>query len=387
MEDLSTKILPPKLDLTGRVSFLNLNSFTDFVEKYHDREDLDIFKDEFVSLRQRNEELANSNPSLLRIEDDDIEEDYIVTDDFTASIVNEDRELMIDGKVVKYTEYGTLVYHDDFTERVKQLLEVMTPKEVEAIYATHDFEEDSFYEIEPGIYLFGTVEEEVVDMEVKSVDYSNAVWAPGHHPDNFNFYYCNRTTNKRTEAEGWGHWTGGVRKTAYIYFANNRRMKAKVWSTNYGTHSTGGFFTKNQRRRLRVWWESDADIVSISVKANTYHPHPTTSIYYPLYYIPGPLNHHNGTEEDFNKNKVKIGWPPYTLTFVYSPGSPITKQCKPQYDLSPGWNPVEQNKPYACKPTWKFSKRVKIKESESCHYVKRGNQDGEIRILINKNID
>lgn len=296
-------------------------------------------------------------------------------------------KLMIDGKVVKYTEYGTLVYHDDFTERVKQLLEVMTPKEVEAIYATHDFEEDSFYEIEPGIYLFGTVEEEVVDMEVKSVDYSNAVWAPGHHPDNFNFYYCNRTTNRRTEAEGWGHWTGGVRKTAYIYFANNRRMKAKVWSTNYGTHSTGGFFTKNQRRRLRVWWESDADIVSISVKAKTYHPHPTTSIYYPLYYIPGPPNHHNGTEEDFNKNKVKIGWPPYTLTFVYSPGSPITKQCKPQYEFSPGWNPVEQNKPYACKPTWKFSKRVKIKESESCHYVKRGNQDGEIRILINKNID
>lgn len=93
VEDLNTKILPPKLDLTGRVSFLNLNSFTDFVEKYHDREDLDIFKDKFVSLRQRNEELANSNPSLLRIEDDDIEEDYIVTDDFTASIVNEDREI------------------------------------------------------------------------------------------------------------------------------------------------------------------------------------------------------------------------------------------------------------------------------------------------------
>lgn len=93
VEDLNTKILPSKLDLTGRVSFLNLNSFTDFVEKYHDREDLDIFKDKFVSLRQRNEELANSNPSLLRIEDDDIEEDYIVTDDFTASIVNEDREI------------------------------------------------------------------------------------------------------------------------------------------------------------------------------------------------------------------------------------------------------------------------------------------------------
>jgi len=36
-EDMSTKILPPDLDPTGRISFANLNSFTDFLEKNIDK--------------------------------------------------------------------------------------------------------------------------------------------------------------------------------------------------------------------------------------------------------------------------------------------------------------------------------------------------------------
>lgn len=101
LEDISTKILPPDLDPTGRISFANLNSFSDFVEKNHAREDLDLFKDKFISLRKKNEALAHSNPSLLRIVDNDISEDYIIFDDFTASIINEDRELIIEDKVVE----------------------------------------------------------------------------------------------------------------------------------------------------------------------------------------------------------------------------------------------------------------------------------------------
>ncbi|MCH7401189.1 hypothetical protein ACFOUP_01200 [Belliella kenyensis] len=117
------KVLPPELDPTGRISFKNLTSFSDFVEKNSDKEgdELGIFKDKFVSLRQKRIELAKVNPAMLRLEDDDIEEDSIITDEFTASLVNEKRELMIEGKVVRYTEYGTLVYHDYFTERVEEM--------------------------------------------------------------------------------------------------------------------------------------------------------------------------------------------------------------------------------------------------------------------------
>ena len=55
---------------------------------------------------------------------------------------------MIDGKVVRYTAFGTWVYHDDFTARVEELLPTMTDAQLEEIYANHDFEEDPFYELE-----------------------------------------------------------------------------------------------------------------------------------------------------------------------------------------------------------------------------------------------
>jgi hypothetical protein len=233
-EDLSTKILPPDLDPTGRISFANLSSFSDFVEKNIEKpvEELNLFKGKFVSLRQKNEELARTNPALLKVEDDDIEEDPVIADEFTASIVNEDREVMIDGKVVRYTEYGTLVYHDYFTERVEQLLETMTHDEVKEIYASHDFEEDSFYEIEPGIFLFGTVEEAEVDMELKYVDHSNAAMIPWG-PEAFNFPWCNRTSNKQTPyTHPDNTWRGSLKIVRTWTFESNRRFKAKVWSTN-----------------------------------------------------------------------------------------------------------------------------------------------------------
>lgn len=378
------KVIPPTLDPSGRVSFANLISFSDFLEKNIDKslEELSLFEGKFVSLRERNIALAETNPALLRVLEDDVEEDSIIVDEFTASLVNEKRELMIDGKVVRYTAFGTWVYHDDFTARVEELLPTMTNAQMEEIYATHDFAEDPFYELEPGIFLFGTTEQAEAEMELKTVDYSNAAIASGVAPNLFNYYYCNRTSNKRTFTNNPSHWTGGVRVTEYIYFESNRRMKAKVWTTNYGTHSTGGYFTKLQRRRLGVWWASEADIVSLSVRAKTYHPDPVNSIYFPLPYQPGPLPGNNGTEERFGQNKVNILWPPYTMTFVISPGQSITKQCKPEYDFSPGTNPIPPSKPVPCKPLWKFSKRVKIKESESCHYVKEGSREGEIQLFV-----
>lgn len=229
-------------------------------------------------------------------------------------------------------------------------------------------------------------------MEVKSVDYSNAVWAPGHHPDNFNFYYCNRTTNKRTEAEGWGHWTGGVRKTAYIYFANNRRMKAKVWSTNYGTHSTGGFFTKNQRRRLRVWWESRADKISVSVRGNVYFPYLGSDDKLKGLYIPiklDPWLYNRGLISRPNKSKASVNFGLVTaqvgLTNNLNTLIATGLFCDPNENFNSNTGQIINGENKYCKPKWKAAKNVKIKDSESCHYVEKGSFTGEMQIKLKFN--
>ena len=67
-DDLIAKVFPPELDPTGRISFANLNSFSDFLENNIEKpvEELKLFEDKFVSLRQKNEELARINPALLK---------------------------------------------------------------------------------------------------------------------------------------------------------------------------------------------------------------------------------------------------------------------------------------------------------------------------------
>ena len=64
-DDWKSKIFSPELDATGRIAFKNLASFSDFVEKNIEKpaEELQLFECQFVSLRQKNEELAKTNPS------------------------------------------------------------------------------------------------------------------------------------------------------------------------------------------------------------------------------------------------------------------------------------------------------------------------------------
>jgi len=396
-EDWSSKIFSPELDPTGRIAFKNLASFSDFVEKNIKKpaEELQLFEGQFISLRKKNEELALTNPALLRIEDDDIEEDPIIMDDLTASIVNEKREVIIDGKVVRYTEFGTWVYHDYFTDRVEQLLLSTTTEEIEAIYSSHDFEEDPFYELEPGIFLFGTPDngENDTDMELKTIDTSNAFLGPSWGPSPFHFHGCNRTSNKEQFICPEKKWNGGVRIIDTYHVRTGRRMKVKVWSTNYVTHATGGFQTRYQRRSAGIWWRMKADQISVAVRANIYYPVPkeitgqTGTQYYPMTIHPANNNHYINRPDkrdatwDFGIITATIGVSTNLHSFVSS-----GQLCQSENDFREDWGhtpvPVKEGeKPKVlCKPKWSAAKNVKIKESESCHFVRDGSNTKEVQI-------
>ncbi|MCH7414253.1 hypothetical protein MM213_12195 [Belliella sp. R4-6] len=167
-------------------------------------------------------------------------------------------------------------------------------------------------------------------------------------------------------------------------------MKAKAWSTNYATHSTSGFFTKNQRRRLGVWWASDADIVSISVRGSFYYPQPINiKIYMPFKLDPADPFQPNGYWNRSFTNEAKIGFGLITaqIGITNNLQSLISSAgfCDPSKDFNANVNYYTGGKGFYCKPKWKPSSAVKIKESESCHYVKRGNYQGEIQIKIKVN--
>ncbi|GHB39304.1 hypothetical protein [Mongoliitalea lutea] len=397
-EDVTYQVLPPVLDPSGRISFANLVSFSDFVEKNADKpgEELVFFEGQFVSLRQKNEELAERNPSLLRVLDEDVEEDPIIVDDFTASIVNEKREVMIDGKVVRYTEFGTWVYDDYFTDRVEQLLLSTTEEAIDAIYASHDFDEDPFYELEPGIFIFGlALHGDDYDYEEMSLNQTNARMVPWS-PALFDYPGCNKASNRTQYIHPNNKWNGGVRIIQTHGVKDKRRMKVKVWSTNYITHATGGFETKYQRRTLGAWWRYKADQISVSVRANIYYPIPDGTPGLPdKLYMPIKIDqwlYGNGYLRFNDERNAKLGFGIITAQIGISNNlqsllqGGITNWCEPANDFRErnGQNPIPtkpgQKPKRLCKPKWKPAKNVKIKNSESCHFVRDGSTTREIQI-------
>jgi hypothetical protein len=105
---------------------------------------------------------------------------------------------MIDGKVVRYTEFGTWVYDDYFTDRVEQLLLSTTEEAIDAIYVSHDFDEDPFYEREPGIFIFGlALHGDDYDYEEMShsLNQTNAPMVPWS-PALFDYPGCNKASNR-----------------------------------------------------------------------------------------------------------------------------------------------------------------------------------------------
>lgn len=384
-----TKVVPPTLDPSGRVSFANLTSFSDFLEKNIDKpiEELSLFEGKFVSLRKSNLDLAASNHTMLRVLEDDAEEDSIIVDEFTASLVNEKRELMIDGKVVRYTAFGTWVYHDDFTARVEQLLPTMTNHQMEDIYATHDFAEDPFYELEPGIFLFGSGEDEDKGYEGVIIDQKNSRLIPWS-TDLYDYPGCNKSTNKTIYNHPENKWDDGVRIIETYPVMDRRRMKIKVWSTNYLTHATGGFETKYQRRVTGIWWTEKADEISVSVRANLYYPIPyqiegdQIKLYMPFKY--DPWLYDIGYEPETNNNNALVGFGIITaqigisnnLNSLVSTG----QFCDSKNDFGTNANSFFTGENKLCKPKWKTAKNVKFKNSESCHYIKDGDTTIEVQI-------
>jgi hypothetical protein len=171
-------------------------------------------------------------------------------------------------------------------------------------------------------------------------------------------------------------------------------MKVKVWSTNYITHATGGFETKYQRRTLGTWWRYKADQISVSVRANIYYPyqskipgHEKLKVYVPIKY--DPWLYRNGYDPRNNDRYAKIGFGIITAQIGLSNNlhslfqNGLLNFCEPRNDFRESWGhtirPDEKIK-RVCKPKWEPAKNVKIKNSESCHFVRDGSTTREIQI-------
>jgi hypothetical protein len=158
------------------------------------------------------------------------------------------------------------------------------------------------------------------------------------------------------------------------------------------THSTSGFHTRLQRRKLRIWWASDADEISVSVRGNVYFPYLLDDPNLIGLYIPiklDPWHYNNGVRREFGNNLATVNFGLITaqvgLTNNFNTFLASGQFCDSSKDFNTNANTFINGENKYCKPKWKPAKNVKIKDSESCHYVKKGSFTGEMQIKVKFN--
>jgi hypothetical protein len=102
-----------------------------------------------------------------------------------------------------------------------------------------------------------------------------------------------------------------------------------------------------------------------------------------------PWLYNNGYSLETNNNKASVSFGLITaqigLTNNLNSFLSSGLLCNPSKDFGQNSNNFVNGSSKYCKPKWKAAKNVKIKESESCHFVKKGSFQGEMQIKMKFN--
>ncbi len=214
----------------------------------------------FVSLRQSliDEGLSEfTDADLQEITNEELiyePEDSIITDQYLASVLNSEREIMIGDKMYKYIEKGLVEYTptDENEEIVRGYDYNSIPQDLpqgERIALGNDV---ALITID---YNQGTISGVPVPNQNGSITLVNDVTIPASS--------VNRT--KYTKENTGANWLQalisgylGTNVTLVNEFDANHRMKLRMYNQDYILYRAVGFTVRMQQKTLGIWWRKKA---------------------------------------------------------------------------------------------------------------------------------
>ena len=213
-------------------------------------------------------------------EEDIDDEDELIADSYFASLLNEKRELQVGDMVYKYTEYGAFYTMKDNLNKLYQYLENVNSSKLASLPAGEDTE------IVPGIYLFkqdyrASIQDSYQYENARGIDTVTTDLTPTFEPidgpdgggggsapkpkpipsapDPLTLGSCGAmNSNLITKIFG-------PAITCHDYFDSKKRIRVRAWNQNFAVYSSLGVKVKSQRKRVGIWWESDADELILGI--------------------------------------------------------------------------------------------------------------------------
>lgn len=272
----------------GRLSFEKTSTFELVMNNMHSKGKPHLDKsieaiarrDGFVPFSERTTILSKSSSEEM------VAEDTLILDPFFGSVINEDKEVEVNGVVYKISRYGTFFGNPLKLNRINELLvslDSLKDNDSKGLSFVEYPEEtevaDNLYQVEDGIYRYDTYPEDYYYEEPS--DYA-AVYTPP--PANIagealpESFYDNLTTfpfDAHTIVGEIIESLFGRSRAHNIYFSDTRRVRVNFYSVNYVVYSAIGMNVKMQKKNWIGWSETDAQEIRMGWDGMVYeYKHP-----------------------------------------------------------------------------------------------------------------
>ncbi len=200
-----------------------------------------------------------NNPSAREEMSVDADDDVIISDPNFAIVVNDEREIIVENDVYKFTEFGVLYTEvDNYTE-------------LQNYYGQMQNCELALSEGETyiGNDVYGFIPEPIDDICAYEIDYSDVAYTapPPVLPAKEQFMLDMQTCEYK---ENVLDKVFGPSEKCIDKFSSDRRIKTRAWNQNFFVYSSVGIKTKTQKRTLRIWWASDSDEIELGYEVAKY---------------------------------------------------------------------------------------------------------------------
>jgi len=241
------------------LQIFNKNGFKPLLPLIDERneEEMQIYASKKFEEMTRFMQAYYPNASNLRQSDQDwdidADDDLIVADSYFASVLNEDREILVDNEVYRFTEKGLFHTNIGNYNNLDRTIQLIEPCEMMAIQGETN--------VGNGVTAFlpkpiedgcGGGGGGCCSGGGGSGGSGGGSPAPTRDEIRDNLRVCEYRPNVLNKLFG-------PSETCIDHFEDNRRLKLKTWAQNYLLFASTGVKVKSQRRRFRVWWASAID--------------------------------------------------------------------------------------------------------------------------------
>jgi hypothetical protein len=287
LQEPNSPNLEVKLEVkNGIIAFKDSKSFENAMSYFHTIgieethkiiRQLPYFKGLIEITPNDKDDIARLNKALWKLEEQEIRlrenmddvppaealtyDDYLIHDPYYEAILNTHRELMIDQLIIRSTENGVFGYEPE--RRLNFDAQYETPVFDQALSNAYTSDD-----------LNGLIDMPVVLPDIYLINRDAELFE--QYPPVVLTASCN---GGKLATNAFGQ-----QQDCDTYLDNRRRIRATVWAQNLGLYSSIGFKTRRQTRFLRVWWNAEAERLSVEGEGYYSTKWPSGLVYTDYYY-------------------------------------------------------------------------------------------------------